>query len=262
MFRSLMTAASGMKAQQLQVDAIANNIANTNTAGFKKSRLAFRDLLYQTYRSPGAPVSQNRVDANGLQVGSGTEISGSRRIFVQGALEPTGGRLDVGIDGEGFLQVALPGGEFRYTRHGVLQLDANGDVVTSEGYLLTDGLNIPTGTGDLTIAEDGSVWGVAPGAETPTQIGSIDLHRFPNSGGLSAEGRNYFAETLGSGAPTAGQPGTTGFGVLRGGYLERSNVETVDELVGLIVAQRNYEVNSRAIRVSDEMLQEVNQLIR
>ncbi|MDG1050421.1 MAG: flagellar basal-body rod protein FlgG [Planctomycetota bacterium] len=261
MIRSLYTAASGMKAQQLQVDTIANNIANVNTSGFKKSRLSFRSLLYQTYREPGIPQANSQHDVTGLQIGSGTEVAGSSKEMQQGVLELTSNKYDLGIEGSGFFEVELPNGERHYTRNGTFRQDANGSLVTAEGYRLSDQVQIPDDAQGVSIALDGGVYAITEGNEQQ-QIGAIRLHVFPNPTGLRAMGGNYFAGTPSSGDPAAIQPTTGGAGMVKQGYLERSNVETVDELVSLIVAQRNYEVNSRAIRVSDEMLQQVNQLIR
>jgi len=262
MLRALMTAASGMKAQQMQVDTIANNIANVNTAGYKKSRLAFRSLLYQTIREPGAPTSATQVDATGLQVGSGTEVAASNKTFMQGELEPTGAPLDLAIRGEGFFEVEAPNGESRYTRAGSFRIDAQGTIVTTEGYRLKNAPPIPPDATGILIGEDGTLSVMKGEDQLAGQIGVLQVSRFPNPGGLKAQGSNYFSETGSSGSPRPQTPTQSGAGSLLQGYLERSNVSTVDELVGLIVAQRNYEVNSRAIKVSDEMLQQVNQLIR
>lgn len=262
MIRALMTAASGMKAQQMQVDTIANNIANANTAGFKKSELSFRALLYQTYREPGAPTAANQRNPIGLQVGSGTEIAGSSKVFGQGALEPTSGRFDIAIQGEGFFQVRLPSGELRYTRDGSFHQDGTGLLVTAEGYPLQTAPSIPTDSISVTIGDDGTVSSQNLEGGTPSTIGTISLFRFSNPSGLKAQGGNFMSETASSGAATTAQAGIAGAGVMKQGYKERSNVEVVDELVALILAQRNYEVNSRAIRVSDEMLQQVNQMVR
>lgn len=261
MLRSMMTAASGMKAQQMQVDSIANNIANVNTHGFKKSRLSFRSLLYQTFREPGAPSAANQIDATGLQIGSGVEISGSMKVWTPGELELTGGNLDLAIRGEGFFRVILPNGEERYTRNGSFRRDLNGQIVTSEGYPLEGSPTIPQEAIGVVIATDGTVSAMVEG-QPPAQVGQIQLHRFSNPAGLKAQGGNYFSETASSGVPQASVGGQNGAGTFEQGMLERSNVQTVDELVSLIVAQRNYEVNSRAIRVSDDMLQQTNQLVR
>ena len=257
-----MTAASGMKAQQMQVDTIANNIANVNTAGFKKSRLAFKSLLYQTVREPGATSANGQQDATGLQIGSGTEISSSQKIFAQGNLEQTGGQLDLAIEGEGFFAVTTGSGERFLTRNGNFRLDATGRVVTPEGYPLEPNITLPQDITGFSISRDGTLTTYESENDLGRQSGTIELLRVANPSGLKAQGGNYFTETQSSGVPQTVQAGENGAGEIIQGALERSNVETVNELVGLIVAQRNYEVNSRAIRVSDEMLQQVNQLIR
>jgi len=262
MIRALMTSASGMKAQQKQVDTLANNIANVNTAGFKRSGLAFRSLLYQTYREPGAPTSANQMSPTGLQIGSGVEIAGSLRQFRQGELEPTGGQFDIAINGEGFFQVTLPNGDLRYTRDGHFQRDGDGTVVTSEGYPLFSMPTIAPDVIEVSIAEDGTVTTRASEGDTGTVAGTLNLFRFTNPEGLKAQGGNMYSETDSSGAATTSTPGENGSGRLVQGHVERSNVEVVDELVHLIVAQRNYEVNSRAVRAADEMLQQVNQMVR
>ena len=261
MIRSLYTAASGMKAQQMQVDTIANNIANVNTSGFKKSRLSFRSLLYQTYREPGLPLANNQNDVTGLQIGSGVEVSGSRKMMSQGVLENTNEELDLAIEGRGYFEVQLQNGERRYTRNGTFRQDFNGRIVTAEGYLLTDSIAIPADNQGISITPDGQVLSRGEDNEM-ANIGTIRVHVFANEGGLRAAGNNYYQPTAASGQPQQSQPGLQGAGNIRQRALERSNVETVDELVSLIVAQRNYEVNSRAIRVSDEMLQQINQLVR
>jgi flagellar basal-body rod protein FlgG len=262
MIRAMMTAASGMKAQQAQVDTIANNIANANTSGFKKTQLGFRALLYQTVREPGAIKGQGQRDPTGLQFGTGTEISGSTKIFDQGVLEASSNPLGVAIQGDGFFQVKLPSGDLRYTRDGNFNRDVDGSLVTSEGYFLEPRIQIPTTAVSASIGEDGTVSALLPTSSTPTQVGQIPVYRFPNAGGLKAVGGNYYQETAGSGQPVQAVGGRDGAGTLKQGYDEQSNVQVVDELVALILAQRNYEVSSRAIQVGDEMLQETNQLIR
>ena len=261
MIRSLYTAASGMKAQQMQVDTIANNIANVNTSGFKKSRLSFRSLLYQTYREPGVPLANSQNDVTGLQIGSGVEVAGARKMMGQGVLENTNEQYDLAIEGRGYFEVQLQNGERRYTRNGSFRQDLNGRLVTAEGYLLTDTVSIPPDNQGVSITSDGQVFARMENNEL-MNIGEIRLRNFANVGGLRAAGNSYYQPTAASGQPTATQAGMQGTGNIRQGALERSNVETVDELVSLIVAQRNYEVNSRAIRVSDEMLQQINQLVR
>lgn len=262
MIRAMMTAASGMKAQQTQVDTIANNIANANTAGFKKSELSFRALLYQTYREPGAPTAANQRNPVGLQVGSGTEVAASSKIFSQGVLEPTSGKLDMAIQGEGFFRVRTPSGEFRYTRDGAFHLDGQGNITTAEGFFLDGAPTIGQDVINITIGDDGTISTQVSEGSAPSNAGTIPVFRFPNPAGLKAQGGNFFTETPSSGAASQSPAGTNGTGIVKQGYRERSNVEVVDELVALILAQRNYEVNSRAIRASDEMLQQVNTMLR
>jgi flagellar basal-body rod protein FlgG len=261
MIRSLYTAASGMKAQQLQVDTIANNIANVNTAGFKKSQLSFRSLLYQTYREPGLPLANNQNDVTGLQIGSGTEVAGSRQLMGQGLLEATGNTLDLAIEGPGFFQIQLPSGELRYTRNGAFRQDAEGRLVTAEGYRLNDNVAIPPDSLGIAISPQGEVRSLGPD-NTLAPVGAVRVHTFANPSGLKAMGGNYYSPTAATGDPESRLAASQGAGEIRQNTLERSNVETVDELVALIVAQRNYEVNSRAIRVSDEMLAQVTQLVQ
>jgi len=250
-----------MLAQQMQVDTIANNIANVNTTSFKKDALAFRSLLYRTFREPGAITAGNLMNPTGLQVGSGAEISSSIKMHVQGDLEPTGNELDVAINGPGFFRVRLSNGEFRYTRDGTFRKDANGDMVTVDGYRLEPSINIPIDAQTISIAQDGTVTVTQAGGGTK-EAGQVLLIRFANPAGLKAVGSNLFSETLSSGIATPQTPGLNGMGFLRNGFRERSNVQIVDELIELIQAQRNYEVNSRTIRVGDEMLQQVSNLVR
>jgi len=262
MIRALMTAASGMKAQQKQVDNIANNIANVNTAGFKRSDLNFRSLFYQTYENPGAATGSNHMRPTGLQLGSGVEISGSRKDFRQGELVASGQALDLAIQGEGFFAVKQPNGEVRFTRDGTFHRDGEGNIVTSQGYELLDAPSIPQDVVGIDIAEDGTISTRVSDDQPPVQKGRLKLWRFANPAGLKAQGANLFSETIGSGQRQQVAPGESGTGIIRQGHKERSNVAVVDELVGLILAQRNYEVNSRAVKVSDEMLQQVNQMVR
>ena len=204
MIRSLYTAASGMKAQQMQVDTIANNIANVNTSGFKKSRLSFRSLLYQTYREPGLPLANNQNDVTGLQIGSGVEVSGSRKMMSQGVLENTNEELDLAIEGRGYFEVQLQNGERRYTRNGTFRQDFNGRIVTAEGYLLTDSIAIPADNQGISITPDGQV--LSRGEDNEMEnIGTIRVHVFANEGGLRAAGNNYYQPTAASGQPQAGR---------------------------------------------------------
>ena len=257
-----MTAASGMKAQQKMVDTIANNIANVNTGSFKTSSLTFRSLLYQTYKEPGAATSQSGMSPTGLQIGSGVEVSGSRKSFRQGDLEPTDGNFDLAINGQGFFRIELPNGEFRYTRDGSFSRDGNGVVVTSDGYPVTSFPTIPPDVIDISIAEDGTITTRISEGDTGSIVGNLSLFRFANPEGLKAFGGNLYSETASSGVNQTQVPGQAGTGRLVHRHVERSNVEVVDQLVALIQAQRNYEVNSRAVRAADEMLQQVNQMIR
>lgn len=261
MLRSLLTAASGMKAQQMQVDTIANNISNANTTGFKKNRLSFQSLYYQTYRNQGAELGSGVVDATGLQVGSGTKVAGSAMVMQQGQLELTNNDFDLAIQGEGFFAIDQPNGETYYTRDGSFRRDQNGLLRTANGGALNPPITLPPGVMAIDVSATGVVsyrndQGVTQSA------GTIQLSRFPNPMGLRAEGANLLSITASSGAATTGAPTQNGAGSIAQGALEGSNVSTVEELVSLIVAQRNYEVNSRAIQVSDEMLQTVGQLIR
>ncbi|MBK7642613.1 MAG: flagellar basal-body rod protein FlgG [Planctomycetes bacterium] len=262
MIRALMTAASGMKAQQMQVDTIANNIANANTPAFKKSELSFRALFYQTYREPGAPTSATQRAPTGLQVGSGTEIAGSSSIQAQGDLQPFEGDVQIAIQGEGFFKLRTPAGDFRYTRDGSFHRDGTGTIVSNEGLILDGAPTIATDAIHVIVGDDGTLSTQNTEGGTLSNAGQIQLWRFPNPAGLMATGNNLFLETPTSGTAQVGTPGQTGTGVMKQNYREGSNVQVVDELVALIVAQRSYEVNSRAIKASDEMLQQVNNMVR
>jgi flagellar basal-body rod protein FlgG len=264
MLKSLYTTATGMKAQQTMVDTIAHNIANVNTAGFKRSQASFEDLLYVTLQAPGL-----RQDATGtpspigLQIGSGSRLSGTTKIYTAGTLEGTNRQLDVAIDGDGFFQVQLPDGSEAYTRDGHLQVNAQGRLVTSAGYVLQPEITLPQDVLDVSIGPDGQVTGRQAGSPNATQIfGQMNLYRFINPSGLLSHGGNVLTETSASGNPTQATPGEQGLGTLRQNFIERSNVEIVNELVNLIVAQRAYEVNSRAIQASDQMLQVATSIIR
>jgi len=250
-----------MKAQQMQVDTIANNIANANTTGFKKNRLSFQSLYYQTYRNQGAPLGGGAIDATGLQVGSGTEVSGSAMMMEQGQLEMTNNGFDLAIQGPGFFELQMPNGDLRYTRDGAFRRNLNGDLVTAEGAYLNPRVTLPDGITNFTVSPGGTVSYQDQNGQN-IDLTTITLARFPNPTGLRAEGGNLLSANESSGQPAALVPGENGAGAIQQGALERSNVTTVEELVSLIVAQRNYEVNSRAIQVSDEMLQTVGQIIR
>jgi len=260
MIRSLWTAKTGLEAQQFNVDVISNNLANVTTNGFKRQRPVFQDLLYQTLRQPGAQSSQTTQYPTGLQVGTGVSPAATARIFTQGNLQQTGGSLDIAINGRGFFQILLPDGTTAYTRDGGFQLDSQGQVVTPLGFALQPAITIPADALTITIGGDGTVSVTQPGSASPTQVGNIQLADFINPGGLQAIGNNQYVETASSGAPTVGDPSTTGLGVLNQGYVETSNVSVTEELVDLITAQRAFEINSRAVQTSDEMLQRLTQL--
>ncbi|MCA3130563.1 MAG: flagellar basal-body rod protein FlgG [Betaproteobacteria bacterium] len=260
MIRSLWTAKSGLEAQQFNVDVISNNLANISTNGFKRQRPVFEDLLYQVLRQPGAQSSQLNQVPSGLQVGLGVRPVATARIFVQGNLQQTGNSLDVAINGQGFFQVLLPDGSTAYTRDGSFQLDNQGNVVTSSGYAIQPGITIPPNTTSITIGNDGTVTALVAGSSTPTQVGTIQLANFTNPAGLQSRGENLFLETASSGAPQVNQPLSNGLGSLNQSFVETSNVSATEELVNLITAQRAFEINSRSIQASDQMLQRLAQL--
>lgn len=260
MIRSLWTARTGLDAQQTSLDVISNNLANVSTNGFKRQRAVFEDLLYQTMRQPGAQSTQQTQIGSGLQIGTGVRPVATERVFTQGNLQQTGGSLDIAVQGGGFLQIALPDGTTGYTRDGAFQLDNQGNVVTASGYPLVDNINIPADTKEITIGKDGTVTALQAGQVAPVQIGNIQLATFVNPGGLQSAGENLFLETASSGAATPNEPGTNGAGVINQGYVETSNVNVAEELVNMIVTQRAYEMNSRAIQTSDQMLGRLTQL--
>lgn len=265
MLRALYTSATGMKAQELLIDSTANNLANVNTNGFKRSQLDFADLIYSTLKSAGTEVAAGQPSPTGLQIGSGVRVVGTTKVFTPGSLEQTGNPLDVAIEGDGFLKVLLPNGESRYTRDGALRLDANGQLVNGDGYLIDGAVTVPDGVSlsKINIGTDGTVTGIQAGStDTAVNLGQLQLARFLNPAGLSSEGANLYAATPASGAEVLGIPGQNGLGTLRQGFLERSNVEVVTELISLISAQRAYEINSRAIRAGDEMLSTTTDIVR
>lgn len=256
MIRALFTSATGMAAQQTRIDVIANNLANVNTTGFKRGRAEFEDLLYQVEKTPGAQTATGNISPNGIKVGSGVKTVSVQGIHEQGVFEQTGNPLDVAIEGKGFLQVLLPNGETAYTRSGSLSIDANGKLITQNGYQVLGPSTLGiTNVLERNIAEDGTITERVAGSTTMSNMGQIQLATFPNSAGLLNLGRNLFAQTESSGAPTTGIPGQSGLGTIRQGFLEGSNVSIADELVAMITAQRAYELNSRVIRTGDEMLQ-------
>ena len=260
MFRALHTAASGMVAQQTNLDNVANNLANASTTGFRRRRLQFQDLMYQSVVMPGSATTQQTV-SSGLQVGLGTRSAATEVIHNQGDFTSTGNPLDFAIQGNGFFQIKLPSGDTGYTRSGNFQMDSQGNVVTSDGNPLLPSITIPNNATNITIGSDGTV-SVTQQAQAQ-QVGQIQLAMFPNPGGLNSVGSNLFLQTTASGDPIVGVPGgSDGLGTLQQGMLEQSNVSLVDEFVQMILAQRSYEANSRAVSAADQMLQQLNSLGR
>ncbi len=253
MMRALYTAASGMNAQQYNIDTISNNLANVNTTGFRSNSARFQDLIYQNLRAPGTPVGPSVVPT-GQDVGLGVKIGSSAKTFTQGTLQQTSNPLDIAIEGDGFFQVTQPDGTPAYTRDGNFQRDANGAIVTNDGYFLSPQITVPANATQVQVGQDGTVTAQIPGQQTPQTLGQIQLVRFTNPAGLAPKGQNLYTQTGSSGAPTLSQPGLNGAGTLQGGYLEQSNVSVVQEMVNLITAQRAYEANSKAISTADEML--------
>lgn len=259
--RSLSVAATGMQAQQLNVEVIANNISNMNTTGYKRYRAEFQDLLYQTQRRVGSTSSDTgTIVPSGIQLGLGVRTAAVYRSTTQGNLVLTDNPLDLALQSKGFFQVTLPSGEIAYTRAGSFQLSAEGEIVTADGYLLDPSITVPSDALDITINVSGEVLVSQPNQITPSNVGQIQLATFPNEVGLVAIGQNLLQETPASGKPTTGNPGSTGFGTVLQGFLETSNVDPVREITELIKAQRAYEMNSKVIETSDQMLQTVSQL--
>ena len=261
MLRAFSTAATGMTAQQMMVDVIANNLANINTTGFKRSQINFQDLLYIKMMEPGAEVASGITSPSGIEIGSGVHAASTIKVFTAGEFQHTGRKLDIAIRGDGFFQVSLPNGEINYTRDGSLQINADGQLVTTTGYTIEPAISVPTDYASIDVGKDGSV-NVTDIAGTVSVVGNIELARFPNSPGLSSEGDNLLSETEASGTATTGTPGDSGFGAIQAGFLEKSNVQMITELVNLIKAQRAYETNSRAIRAADEMLRKAIAIAR
>jgi len=262
MMRGLWTAASGMAAQQLNMDVVANNLANVNTTGFKRSRVDFQDLVYQTIRPAGTAVAQGAEVPTGIQVGLGSHPASVQKIFTQGDFQQTQHPLDVAIEGKGFLQVLMPDGTTAYTRDGSFKLDNQGRLVNSDGYPLEPELVIPAEAGDIAIGADGTVSVSLPAQAQPQEVGQIQLAKFLNPAGLNSIGKNLFLPTGASGDAITGTPGRDGFGTLAQGMVEMSNVRIVDEMVAMIVAQRAYEVNSKSVQTADDMLAIANNLRR
>ncbi len=259
--RSLDIAATGMQAQQLNVEVIANNIANVNTTGYKRQRAEFQDLLYQTVIRPGTQSSDSgTIVPSGIQLGAGVKTAAVYRINEQGNISQTSNVLDVAVNGSGYFQVQLPDGETAYTRDGSFQLNATGELVTADGYIVKPGLTVPNNTTNITINSAGSVYAVQQGKTAPTLVGQFQLANFPNVNGLAAQGSNLFLQTEASGAPVTGAPAQTGFGTILQGDVETSNVDIVSEMTNLITAQRAYEMNSKVVKTTDDMLQTLGQL--
>lgn len=260
MLRALFTGATGMVAQQMNVDVISNNIANVNTNGFKKTRIDFQDLMYQTIKAPGSEVAAGVQNPTGIQIGLGVRPVATQKMHTQGDFTNTANPLDLVVEGSGFFQVTRPNGDINYTRDGAFRMDSSGQVVTAEGYLLEPAITIPTDATDITVGVDGTVSVVQAGSTDPTSVGQITLARFANEAGLLAKGKNLFAESAASGSPITGVAGEEGFGEIASGYLEGSNVELVEEMVNLIIAQRGFEANSSSIKTADEMLRLINNM--
>lgn len=262
MIRALWTAASGMQSQQKNLDVVANNLANVNTAGFKKSRADFQDLMYQNLKTTGAPSTNATQIPTGIQIGLGSKLAAVTKIFTSGDFTQTGNELDMAIEGDGFFQVQLPDGTTGYSRSGAFKKDSTGRVVTSDGYPLLPEMTIPSNATKVTVGNDGTVSAMTAGQTAPTTVGNIQLASFSNPSGLSAQGKNLFLPTDASGAATTAKPGESGLGTISQGFLEMSNVSVMEEMVNMIVGQRAYEINSKAVQAADEMLQTANNLKR
>lgn len=263
MIRAMHTASTGMAAQQLNIDTIAHNLANVNTTAFKRSRAEFADLLYQIQRLPGSSASNVGVFPVGMQVGVGVRPVTVSKEFVQGNLRQTFNELDLAIEGSGFFQVTRPDGTTMYTRSGSFKRDNTGNLVTGDGDTLVPTITIPSGALKIDIGQDGTVSVLLPGVAQATQVGQIQLVRFDNPSGLMAQGNNLYLESTASGPAQQGTPGfATGFGLIQQGFLETSNVNIADEMVNMIIAQRSYELNAKAIQASDDMMAVANNLRR
>ncbi|MBT8557704.1 flagellar basal-body rod protein FlgG [Polynucleobacter paneuropaeus] len=260
MLRSLWISKTGLEAQQTQMDVISNNLANVSTNGFKKSRAVFEDLLYQNIRQPGAQSTQQTQLPTGLQVGTGVKPVATEKIFTQGNLQQTNNNNDLAINGSGFFQITMPDGSFAYTRDGSFQVSSTGQVVNSSGFPLSPAITVPANAQSLTVASDGVVSVTLPNSVAVSQIGAIQLATFINPAGLQSKGGNLYVETAASGTPTTVTPGSTGSGTISQGFVETSNVNVVEEMVNMIQTQRAYEINSKSITTSDQMLQKLAQM--
>lgn len=261
MIRALWTASTGMQSQQVNMDVIANNLANVNSSGFKKSRADFQDILYQTSKAAGTGVDGGEVPT-GVQVGLGSRVAAVQKVFTTGDFQQTENELDIAIEGNGFFQITMPDGTEAFTRSGAMKKDSTGRMVTSDGYPLFPEVVIPENSTSITIGSGGNVEVILDGESTPTLVGTLELVRFANPAGLKSLGRNLYAETPTTGTPVTGTPGEEGFGTLSQGFLEGSNVNIMEEMVNMIAGQRAYEVNSKAIKTADEMLSMTSQLVR
>ncbi|MEN6565477.1 MAG: flagellar basal-body rod protein FlgG [Veillonellales bacterium] len=262
MMRALWTAGSGMIAQQSNLDIISNNLANVNTTGFKKSRNDFQDLMYQTMRQAGSSTGPDTQVPAGIQVGSGVRQVATTKLYTEGSPESTGDSYNVMIEGDGFFQINMPDGTLAYTRDGSFKKDFQGRIVTSDGYTVEPQITVPDTATDISISADGQVTAKIPNQKDPQDIGQLQIARFINSAGLDSIGRNLLQETAASGTPVVTNPGTDGAGTLQQKYLEMSNVQVVEEMVNMIVAQRAYEIDSKAITAADDMLSQAAQLKR
>ena len=261
MIRALWTAASGMQAQQMNIDVIANNLANVNTSGFKKSRADFQDVMYQSIKTTGAP-STNSTQAAGIEIGLGTTPGSVTKVFTAGNITQTGSELDLAIEGDGFFQIQMPDGTTEYSRSGSFKRDGQGRVVTVDGYPLMPEMVIPSNASKISIGSDGTVSVTQSGQAGATTVGTIQLATFQNPAGLSSQGRNLYQVTDASGDATTGTAGQNGIGTISQGYLEMSNVNVMEEMVNMIVSQRAYEINSKSVQAADEMLQQANNMKR
>jgi flagellar basal-body rod protein FlgG len=260
MIRSLWISKTGLDAQQTQMDVISNNLANVSTNGYKRQRAVFQDLMYQTLRQPGAQSSQQTRLPSGLQLGTGVRPVATERMFTQGSVNYTGNAKDMAINGDGFFQISMPDGTIAYTRDGAFQTDNQGQIVTAGGYLLEPAITVPQEALEMTITRDGIVTVTLPDSVEDVEIGRIQLANFVNPAGMESRGENLYFETASSGTPTIGAPTENGMGTVMQKYVETSNVNVVEELVSMIQTQRAYEINSKSITTSDQMLAKLSQL--
>jgi flagellar basal-body rod protein FlgG len=261
MIRSLWTGTTGMTGQQLNMDVIANNLANVSTTGFKKSRADFQDLMYQIMKVPGSQSSADTESPTGIQIGLGVRPAAVQKVFTEGDIIQTGNELDVALEGMGFFQVEMPNGTTAYTRSGAFKRDGDGRLTTSDGYPIMPAITIPDGSRQVTISETGIISAIIGEDTVSTEIGALETATFTNNSGLLSVGRNLFVESASSGTPQTGTPGSDGYGTLAQNYIEGSNVNIVEEMASMITTQRAYEINSKSIQTSDEMMQTTNNLV-